>query len=119
MNQTHSLHEDAFYEYFKPYKHPEASFDIWGGHGLETFGADLDLVHLLDPLYVWTIVEGECDEWIVSGVHFVNRICYLVTERPHNNIDIEFRTSHKLRMLTPLGLRRQITCIDRLIQRSR
>ena len=25
------LHEDAFYEYFKPYRHPDACHDIWGG----------------------------------------------------------------------------------------
>jgi hypothetical protein len=30
------LHEDAFYEYFKTYRDPDACHDIWGGLGLET-----------------------------------------------------------------------------------
>lgn len=25
------LHEDAFYAYFKPYRHPEAQHVVWGG----------------------------------------------------------------------------------------
>ena len=36
------LHEAAFYEYFKPYCHPESSDNIWGGLGLETYGKDYD-----------------------------------------------------------------------------
>ncbi len=37
------LHEDVFYEYFKPYRHPKAHHNIWGGHGLETFGRPREL----------------------------------------------------------------------------
>jgi hypothetical protein len=37
------LHEDVFYHYFKPYRHPAAQYEIWGGLGLETFGSDLAL----------------------------------------------------------------------------
>jgi len=43
------FHEDVFYEYFKPYRHPLSHHDIWGGHGLETYGEDFDLVRTLDP----------------------------------------------------------------------
>jgi hypothetical protein len=112
-----ALHEDAFYEYFKPYRHPNAHHDIWGGHGLETFGADLKLVHSLDPSRLWTVVDGDCDQWITTGVHYVNRVCYLVTETPHNNVNVEFRVSHRPSTLTPLGLRRQITKIQRRLGR--
>ena len=44
---TLTLHEDTFYEYFKPYRHPNASYDIWGDLGLETFDADCILVSSL------------------------------------------------------------------------
>lgn len=37
MNNPCVLHEDTFYEYFKPRRLREAQYDIWGGHGLETF----------------------------------------------------------------------------------
>ena len=53
------FHEDVFYEYFKPYRHPLSHHDIWGGHGLETYGEDFDLVRTLDPLYVWTVVDAD------------------------------------------------------------
>jgi len=50
-----TLHEDAFSEFFRPYRHPQASCDIWGGIGLETFGEDLELVKSLPVESVWTM----------------------------------------------------------------
>ena len=112
------LHEDAFYEYFKPYRHPDACHDIWGGLGLETFGKDLDIVRKLDVSYLWTVLEGGSgnDQWITPGYHFVNRICYLVTEKSHQGIDVEFRIPSRLNSLTPIGLKRQVNKNSRLIQ---
>lgn len=109
------LHEDAFYKFFVPYRHPKALHDIWGGLGLETFGADLELVRSLDKNYVWTVVESGCDNdlWITSGFHYVNRICYLVTEKAHNGLVADFRVPHNMRSLTPLGLKRQMLKIER------
>lgn len=120
------LHEDTFFEYFKPYCHPKAHFDIWGGIGLETFGDDFEIVRQLPHEYVWTIVDGDCgddqwitpgdDQWITPGVRYVNRVCYLVSRKPHYWIDVDFRIRHlSCSSLTPLGLRRQITKLKRLI----
>lgn len=118
MITTLILHEDAFYDYFKPYRHPAASNNIWGGLGLETFGKDIDTVEKLDASYLWTVLDGESnnDQWIVPGFHFVNRICYLVTEKPHQWIDVEFRIPSRLNSLTPIGLLRQTNKISRLFQ---
>jgi hypothetical protein len=112
------LHEDAFYEYFKPYRHADACHDIWGGLGLETFGKDLDTVRKLDASYLWTVVEGGAgdDQWITPGYHFVNRICYLVTEESHQGIEVDFRVPYRLSSLTPIGLKRQMNKISRLLQ---
>jgi len=80
-----TLHEDAFYEFFRPYRHKDASHDIWGGIGLETFGDDLELVKSLPVESVWTVVDGDdTDQWILTGIHTINRICYLITEVPHD-----------------------------------
>ena len=108
------LHEDTFYEYFKPIRHADAHYDIWGGHGLETFGDDLDIVRRHDRAYLWTVVDGDSDQWITTGFHYVNRICYLITEKPHNWIPVEFRCRNNS-SLTPLGLKRQITKLKRLV----
>jgi len=103
-----TLHEDAFYAFFQPYKHPQASYDIWGGIGLETFGADLALVKSLPITNVWTVVDGDDgDQWILTGIHTVNRICYLITEAAHDWRDIQFRIPARGYSLTGLGLLRQ------------
>jgi hypothetical protein len=111
------LHEDTFYEYFKPFRHADAQHDIWGGHGLETFGKDFDTVRRQDPAFVWTVVDGDsgADQWITTGVHYVNRVCYLVTELPHNSIPVEFRVRSEPHSLTPLGLKRQVSMLKRLL----
>jgi hypothetical protein len=109
------LHEDAFYDFFVPYRHPKSRHDIWGGIGLETFGEDFELVRSLDENVLWTVVESGCDAdlWITPGIHYVNRVCYLVTERAHSGLIVDFRAPHKLRSLTPLGLKRQIKKLER------
>ena len=114
------LHEDAFYEYFKPYRHPESCHNIWGGLGLETFGKDLDTVRKQDDSYVWTVMDGESgnDQWISPGIHFVNRICYLITEKSHQGLDVEFRIPSRLNSLTPIGLKRQLNKIAHLVKEN-
>jgi len=104
-----TLHEDAFYEFFRPYRHPESHHDIWGGIGLETFGDDLELVKSLPVESVWTVVDGDdAGQWILPGIHTVNRICYLVTEVPHGWKDIQFRIPARGYALTRIGLKRQV-----------
>lgn len=112
------LHEDTFYEFFVPYRHPKAQFNIWGGLGLEIFGEDFKFVCEFDDSYLWTVVDGSdsSDQWIIPGLHYVNRICYLVTEKSHNGLNIEFRIPSRLRSLTPLGLKRQMRKLQKAME---
>jgi hypothetical protein len=113
-NEALILLEDAFYVHFKPYRHPDAQHAIWGGHGLETFGKDFDLVRNFDPSYVWTVVDGENgDQWITPGVRHINRVCYLITEKSHAGFEVDFRCPHRMNSLTPLGLKRQLNKLHR------
>jgi len=57
-----TLHEDAFYAFFRLYRNKDANHDIWRGIGLETFGDDLELVKSLPVESVWTVVDG--DQWM-------------------------------------------------------
>ena len=120
MQKSSVFHEDVFYEYYRPFRHPAARFDIWGGHGLETFGEDLQLVRAYDLNCVWTIVDGGegIDQWIIPGLHHVNRICYLLTEVAHNDAPIEFRVEYRPRFLTPLGLARRIGTLRRIMSEN-
>jgi len=117
--QTETVfHEDVFYAYFKPFRHPLSHFNIWGGHGLETFGEDLQIAKSVDPSCIWTVVEGDIgsDLWITPGMHFVNRVCYLVTQEPHADAPIAFRVETRPRPISPIGLARRMTTLRRLMQ---
>ena len=105
-----SLHEDAFHQFFEPYRHALANSNCFGGIGLETYGADLELVRTFDANFVWTVVDG-CDDdclYIASGCHFVNRVAYLLSSKPHCDLPILFRCGGRPSSLTPLGLTRQV-----------
>ena len=117
MDRLCVLHEDTFYEYFKPFRHTEAQHDIWGGHGLEPFGKDFDTVRRHDPAFVWTVIDGDSgtDQWITAGIHYVNRVCYLVTEIPHDSISVEFRVRSGPHSLKPLGLKHQMLKLQRVL----
>lgn len=121
MQKATVFHEDVFYEHFRPFRHPLARFDIWGGHGLETFGDDLQLAFEYDENHVWTVVDGEvgADQWIIPGFHRVNRICFLLTEVRHFDAPIEFRIERGPRSLTSIGLARRITTLKRILSESK
>lgn len=115
LSAPYVFHEDAFYEYFKPVRHSGAKHKIWGGLGLETFGEDFDIVRSYDPLFVWTVADGDSgDQWITAGVHYVNRVCYLIAAKPHDWIPAEFRIRDGGNSLKPFGLTRQLLKLERL-----
>ena len=116
MASNSSFHEDVFHEYFRPFRHPKAQNDVWGGLGLETFGEDSLLVRSYDQNHVWTVLDGDRDQWIVSGYHYVNRVCHLLTEIPHYGMSLEFRVARNGRSLTSVGLARKIRTLNLAVQ---
>ena len=112
-----TFHEDVFYAHFRPFRHNKSEFDIWGGLGLETFGHDLHLVRSYPTEYVWSVLDG-CegpDQWIAPGIRLVNRVCYMLTEVPHDWADVQFRVSHDLTALTSIGLRRRLSTLRKTL----
>ncbi len=117
MQQITVFHEDVFYAYFQPFRHSASHFDIWGGYGLETFGSDYQIVAHFAQNFVWTVVEGGegSDQWITPGLHYVSRVCYLLTRVPHDWAPMEFRTEGKPRSITPRGLARRLTILRKIM----
>lgn len=107
------LHEDAFEAYFEPYRHPNTTSSVWNDLGLAAYGKDWEILKTVSSDYVWTVVESEGDRWITPGFHVVNRVCYLITKKPHMFLPFEFKSAWRPTFLTPLGLLRQINIIKR------
>ena len=53
----------------------------------ETYGADLEKILKTDNHLVWTIVDCDGKLVICAGYHLVNRMNYVITEKPWFNIE--------------------------------
>ena len=57
--------------------------DSGGGCLFETYGDEFAFVKRYAPIKVWTLVDGEDgDAYVISGLHYVNRIGYLLSREP-------------------------------------
>ena len=88
MTSYLTISEDAFIERFQPLPNvlnDGASFDFGkGGCLYETYGAELAHVIYQSAGHLWTVVEGDDGLMIASGFHFVNRLGYIITAKPHD-----------------------------------
>jgi hypothetical protein len=80
----HTIDEYTFTERFglRPnHLDSDASFDFGdGGCLFETYGGELAYVRTQDPRTVCTIIEGDEGKIAIeSGMHFVNRLGFLIT----------------------------------------
>ena len=92
------ISEEAFDDHYPlivNYLDPRASWALGEGGGclFGCHGAEWEFIRQLDPRYVWTFVDGdELDQFVISGIHIVNRIGYLVSKVPvAENVSIEVR----------------------------
>ena len=73
---------DAQFPLLPNHLNPNATwcFDEDRGCLFETYGQEFEFVRQQNPQSVWTLVDGEHDtQYLLSGIHFVNRIGYLVS----------------------------------------
>ena len=85
---------DARFPLLTNHLNPNASWGSGdeGGCLFETYGEELEFVKRQDPRTVWTLVDGDGDQYLVSGFHVVNRIGYLISTVPlPEGLDIEVR----------------------------
>lgn len=64
---------------------------------LETYGADMQKVleiYEKSPRKVWTAVDGDDGVYLVNGLHYVNRIFYLISledgEEDEEFLEVEY-----------------------------
>lgn len=61
----------------------------------ETYGDEYEFVkkcYEQDPNQIWTEVDGDSGTYIISGLHFVNRISYYITKNLWNDEYTEIPT---------------------------
>lgn len=76
---------DAQYPLVENHLNPHATWGFVAGSGclFETYGEEFEFVRRQDPATVWTLVDGDDGDWyILSGLHFVNRVGYLISREP-------------------------------------
>jgi hypothetical protein len=87
------------FDEYKPRKNTinkHASFD---GCMVETFEPEYDLVRkqwYRNKKCIWTLIDGDDGRvYTVAGLHFVNRIGHIITEKPWESDTIEFDQDDK------------------------
>ncbi|WP_130413995.1 hypothetical protein [Fluviicoccus keumensis] len=104
MNTT--IHCDIF-DIFIPYT--PAGLGHRDNHILGKYGEDWKAAKEAGNNYLWTLIQGDGDElYVVSNLHFVNSLGFIVTRKPHNGAFLQFRWTHKEHCLTPAGRARRI-----------
>jgi len=107
--KSHQISDDDFWNNYKPQinhiekaKHPntpENSVAAYGGTMYETYGEDIAYIKSLgnsgQANRIWTIVDADGDDVIQAGFWTVNRIGYIVTEKPWVKEGIEVAANGK------------------------
>ena len=73
------INSDDFDDKFQPIQNPHNKDSGWNGCLFETYGVEFNFVKNQPKERVWTLLS---DNTLVSGLHFVDRVGYLVTETP-------------------------------------
>ncbi len=93
QNSVQALQDlNSWNSFFEKYPVEKNKFDdnaSLEGCMFETFGVELEYVLSLDPVFVWTYIEAEDSYIIEAGVHYVNRIGYIVSTKAIQTGDIK------------------------------
>jgi hypothetical protein len=66
---------------------PQGAFELFAGAMLDTDEESLAKVKASDPLNVWTLIDNGDEQFLKNGVHFADRMGYIITEVPYAETD--------------------------------
>lgn len=88
---------EQFEEQYKPIKNPLVEDSPYNGCMFETYGVELAHVREQDIKNIWTLIEGENDNWyIIPGYSIVDRFGYFICEVPWEDENIEVDDNESL-----------------------
>jgi hypothetical protein len=79
---------DTFIDRFQPLPNPvtpNAPYDFGNAKGclLETYGPDWEFLRTFDRHRIWTLIDNNAgDLFLLSGLRWVNRLGFIITENP-------------------------------------
>lgn len=76
------LSYDAWRERFKPIQNPFDPNADFHGCLLDISAIEKHHIVTADPQRLWTLIDGNGDEFIASGWHFIDRTGWFLTEVP-------------------------------------
>jgi len=87
---------DEFIEKYKPVKNHLNNNAPYNGYMYETYGDEYKYIEKISvnpntSSKIWTICEEDGVTFIQAGWHFVNRLGYIITEKPFENKEDQFR----------------------------
>lgn len=84
MNEVIEIDYNTWFDKYQPYcENDQVRY-------YETYGEDLDLIKITNPLNVWTMLDNK---YIVNGKYFINRLVYIITTIPWEQgeeIEVEY-----------------------------
>jgi hypothetical protein len=73
MQQVTQMTYEYWFHKYEPYR------EMNGIKYYETYGEDYQKIMDINPFQVWTVIDAEGEDIILNGIHFVNRISYIIT----------------------------------------
>jgi hypothetical protein len=75
---------EEFVEKYVPIKNHIDTNASYDGMAFETYGEELEFVKKQNPANIWTVVDSDSGNYpiITNGFHYVNRLSYIITEKP-------------------------------------
>lgn len=102
---------DEWVEKYKPIENPDT-----GNIYFETYGKDVEFLNSCKSDCIWTELDNDYGiTCIVNGVHYVNRICYCVTEVPFKESE---ENEGWLEVYTPENLEELDKCHEEEVWRA-
>ncbi len=71
---------EKWFDIYRPVINKQGNLFVY-----ETFGDDVKKIRKTDPNYIWTVTD---QMGILPGIHYVNRLYYVITKVPHGQEDI-------------------------------